>query len=88
MRANYHTHTWRCNHAVGSEEDYVIHAIEQGFDILGFSDHTPQFFRDGYRSGIRMDPEELPNYCRVIRELLRGRSLPGVPASAQVSYHG
>ena len=69
MRANYHTHTWRCNHAVGSEEDYVIHAIEQGFDILGFSDHTPQFFRDGYRSGIRMDPEELPNYCRVVREL-------------------
>ena len=69
MRANYHTHTYRCNHAVGSEEDYVVNAIAEGFDILGFSDHTPQIFRDGYRSGIRMGIEELPNYCRVIREL-------------------
>ncbi len=69
MRANYHTHTYRCNHAVGSEEDYVIRAIEQGFDILGFSDHTPQFFPEGYQSGIRMVPDELPNYCRVVREL-------------------
>ena len=69
MRANYHTHTWRCNHAVGNEEDYVISAIEQGFDILGFSDHTPQFFPEGYTSKIRMATEELPNYCRVIRDL-------------------
>lgn len=69
MRANYHTHTWRCNHAVGSEEDYVIRAIEQGFDVLGFSDHTPQFFPEGYVSKIRMETGELPNYCRVIREL-------------------
>ena len=69
MRANYHTHTWRCNHATGLEEDYVKSAIEQGFDILGFSDHTPQFFPEGYTSKIRMDPQELPNYCRLVRDL-------------------
>ena len=69
MRANYHTHTWRCNHAVGSEEDYVIHAIEQGFDILGFSDHTPQFFPGGYRSGFRMEIDQLSGYCDVVRSL-------------------
>ena len=69
MKANYHTHTWRCNHATGTEEDYVKTAVEQGFDILGFSDHTPQFFPEGYVSKIRMDPQELPNYCRIIREL-------------------
>ena len=69
MRANYHTHTWRCNHAVGAEEDYVKSAIEQGFDILGFSDHTPQFFPEGYTSNIRMDPLELPNYCGLVRDL-------------------
>jgi len=28
-----------CGHAVGSIEDYCISAIENGFDILGFSDH-------------------------------------------------
>jgi histidinol-phosphatase (PHP family) len=69
MRANYHTHTWRCNHATGTEEEYVKSAVEQGFEILGFSDHTPQFFRDGYTSKIRMDTQELPNYCRIIRDL-------------------
>ena len=28
MKNNYHTHTPRCNHAVGSEEEYVEKAIE------------------------------------------------------------
>ena len=69
MRANYHTHTWRCNHATGKEEDYVKSAIAQKLDILGFSDHTPQFFPEGYVSGVRMSPQELPNYCNVIRDL-------------------
>lgn len=41
MIANYHTHTWRCNHAVGTEREYVERAIEGGLKILGFSDHTP-----------------------------------------------
>ena len=69
MRANYHTHTWRCNHATGVEEDYVKTAIQQEFDILGFSDHTPQFFPGGYRSGFRMGAEELAGYCSVVRDL-------------------
>ena len=41
MIANYHTHTYRCNHAQGTEEEYVISALERGMDVLGFSDHTP-----------------------------------------------
>ena len=69
MRANYHTHTWRCNHATGTEEEYVKAAIDQKFDILGFSDHTPQFFPEGYRSGFRMETGELDNYCSVVRDL-------------------
>ena len=69
MRANYHTHTWRCNHATGTEEEYVKAAIAQGFDILGFSDHTPQLFPEGYRSGFRMEVGELADYCAVIRSL-------------------
>ena len=69
MRANYHTHTWRCNHATGTEEEYVKAAIDQKFDILGFSDHTPQFFPEGYKSGFRMETGELDNYCSVVRDL-------------------
>lgn len=36
---NYHTHTYRCGHAVGNEEEYVQAAIKAGFKTLGFSEH-------------------------------------------------
>ncbi len=38
---NYHTHTSRCGHAGGSDEEYVQAAIKAGYQILGFSDHAP-----------------------------------------------
>lgn len=38
---NYHTHTSRCGHAVGEDEEYVINAIKSGIKVLGFSDHVP-----------------------------------------------
>ena len=41
MKTNYHTHTTRCMHATGSDEDYVLSAIKGGYQELGFSDHTP-----------------------------------------------
>ncbi len=40
LRKNYHTHTYRCGHAVGEDEDYVIEAIALGLTTLGFSDHV------------------------------------------------
>lgn len=36
---DYHVHTARCGHAVGSMEAYVERAIERGVQELGFSDH-------------------------------------------------
>ena len=45
MTENYHTHTARCRHATGTEEEYVLAAIDRGLKILGFSDHTPLFSR-------------------------------------------
>ncbi len=41
MKANYHTHTYLCNHANGNVEDYVTEAIKQGLEELGMSDHVP-----------------------------------------------
>ena len=54
MIANYHTHTPRCNHAVGTEREYVENALEAGLQILGFSDHSPYIFPGDYYSGFRM----------------------------------
>lgn len=76
--ANYHTHTVRCGHAVGSETEYIENAIRGGLKLLGFSDHTPyDFFDVGPRNRpIRMAPEELPDYAETLRGLAdryRGR---------------
>ena len=51
VRNNYHTHTTRCKHASGEDREYVEKAIESGLKILGFSDHCPWVFEDGYVSG-------------------------------------
>lgn len=66
MKANYHTHTWRCNHATGTEAEYVRSALGAGLETLGFSDHSPYLFPEGYYSTFRMRPEQLEEYCRCI----------------------
>ncbi len=71
MIANYHTHTWRCRHADGTEREYVETAIEAGFKILGFSDHTPQVYPGGYVCPVKMLPEELEGYVDTILDLKR-----------------
>ena len=38
---NYHSHTSRCGHAVGTDEEYVKAAIAAGYQKMGFSDHAP-----------------------------------------------
>ena len=69
MIANYHTHTHRCNHAIGREEDYVKEALKAGIKILGWADHSPYTFTGGYASHFRMRPIQLPGYIQTIQEL-------------------
>ncbi len=69
MIANYHTHTPLCRHAHGKETKYAKNAIARGLKILGFSDHTPQYFPGDYYSTMRMFPHQLPQYCKTIRAL-------------------
>ena len=69
MIANYHTHTFRCHHAKGEDEDYVLAAIANGVRILGFSDHAPMLGPSYLKADIRMRPELLPDYVYCIRKL-------------------
>ncbi len=71
MKTNYHTHTERCQHAIGSDDSFVLSAIEGGFDLLGFSDHTPWDFSGNYVSCIRMAVNELDEYVASVRALGR-----------------
>ena len=70
MKANYHTHTSRCGHATGTDEQYVRAAIRQGFDELGFSDHVPWPYQNGFsHPGVRMSVLQLSQYLNSVREL-------------------
>ena len=69
MYANFHTHTYLCRHASGEPEEYVKTAIKNGLKVLGFSDHVPYPFTNGYHSGFRMEVSETPLYVNMIAEL-------------------
>ncbi len=69
LRWNLHTHTPRCHHARGTEEEMIRAAIEAGLNTMGFADHAPMFCEDGFVSGIRMRLEELPGYVEILRKL-------------------
>lgn len=62
MIASYHTHTYRCNHAVGSDEEYILKAIAEGVKVLGFADHAPMPYTDGFVSTYKMRPDEIDGY--------------------------
>lgn len=61
---NLHTHTYRCHHAFGHDEQYIHAGIEAGFKTLGFSEHVPFYDHDLY--GERMAYDELENYLQVM----------------------
>lgn len=66
MKGNFHTHTYRCLHAAGTERDYVNEAVSKGLAELGFSDHAPFPDKD---YGLRMQYSELPEYINEIDKL-------------------
>ena len=71
MRTNYHTHTKRCLHAFGTEEDYISAALNAGVSVLGFSDHAP--FPD-VDYGYRMPYSELGEYFAAVDRLREERA--------------
>ena len=60
LEYNYHTHTYRCGHAAGEEEEYIIEAIKLGIKRLGISDHI--FLPNHSQPKVRGDFIELEGY--------------------------
>ena len=69
MKYNYHTHTSRCFHARGTDEEYVLAAIKAGFDEIGFADHTAWRFDSAFVSNMRMPESQLKGYCDSVKAL-------------------
>ncbi len=69
MNYNYHTHTYFSHHAAGTPEEYVLRAIENGIKYMGFSDHIPFVFPDGFESAHRITFRETVDYIAMIKGL-------------------
>ena len=67
IKTNFHTHSQRCGHADGIEEDYIKSAISCGVSELGFSDHGPY---PDFDFGLRMPFCELPKYLEALDALI------------------
>lgn len=67
LECNFHSHTKRCGHANGEDEDYVLTAIKMGFQEYGFSDHV--FLPQASQPGMRGEYYLLPSYVQSIRNL-------------------
>lgn len=74
MTANYHTHTYRCGHADGIDEDYVKEALGMGLSELGFSDHVmyPGFDEPGIRGTYNLAQGYFDS-VRALQEKYAGR---------------
>ena len=71
MDYNYHTHTFRCHHAVGTPEQYIKKAIKGGVKYMGFSEHIPLMFPDGEESWYRLHMLDVELYFKelsILRE--------------------
>lgn len=66
IKYNWHTHTSRCGHAVGTDEQYVQAAIKAGVKVLGFSDHAAYHASN---DGERMRYEQVQDYMDSINKL-------------------
>jgi histidinol-phosphatase (PHP family) len=61
-QTNFHTHTKRCHHAINEDEEYVLNAIKNGYEVLGFSDHACWKYDSNFVPRIRMRVEDFSGY--------------------------
>ncbi len=68
---DYHIHTARCGHAVGSMEEYVEQALRLKLSEIGFSDHLYLYWlpRDQRDPGLAMAEEETSQYVESVLRL-------------------
>lgn len=70
---DYHIHSSRCGHAIGTLEDYIQSAIKKNFKEIGLSDHFPMFFLPSSANVAQyaMNLDEFPLYLDECEQLKR-----------------
>lgn len=78
-----HVHTWRCRHAVGAMEEYVLAAIERGLKRIIFLEHLEVGIR--YIEQTWLTEHDFAEYYaegKMLQEKYRGRIDVGVGVEA------
>lgn len=84
---NFHNHTFRCNHASGADEEYVLEAIKNGYTTMGFSDHAPYLFPAGHNSGYRISLDKAQDYVDSVNALKeKYKSVIDIKLGFEVEY--
>ncbi|HVN75578.1 MAG TPA: histidinol-phosphatase HisJ family protein [Thermoanaerobaculaceae bacterium] len=90
-----HTHTARCGHATGRDDEFVEAAVACGLGAIAVTDHLPFYWlpREEHDLSLAMPPEELPRYVDAVLELKernRGRIevLLGIEADFVEGFEG
>ncbi len=68
---NFHTHTYRCGHAEKNitDEAIVKTFIDNGFEVVAFTDHCPEKEMIDRRKNMRMDYSMKDDYLASINDL-------------------
>ena len=71
QKFNYHSHTYRCNHADldMSDEEYILEYIKMGFNKMAFTDHCPIKNGIDKRPNVRMKYSQKDEYLNSIESL-------------------
>ena len=86
MIVDYHLHTSRCGHAVGSLEEYLLATEKKGLDEIGFSDHFPlELLGFTPENPVTMQPQEITAYIQDVERLQLQTAIP-VRLAAEVDF--
>jgi histidinol-phosphatase (PHP family) len=65
-KIDLHNHTYLCNHANGTVNEYIEQAIDKKIDIYGFAEHAP--FKSGFDPDYRLSFEQINIYFELIKK--------------------
>ncbi|MBW6464388.1 MAG: histidinol-phosphatase HisJ family protein, partial [Firmicutes bacterium] len=84
---DYHLHTSRCCHAIGTLEEYLAEAMEKGLKEIGFADHFPLGLLDYTpRAPVTMNPGELEEYIDEVEALKSSTTAIKIKLGIEVDY--
>ena len=89
MLTDYHTHTFRCGHAVGVLSEYIESAIAKGIGEIGLTDHLWLYFEEPQKRDLRWAmPEDqyAEHYAEMVAMRERYRGEINVRISVEADY--